>query len=218
MDKAKIIVFDEKDRETKVLEVMLNSTEYSSSQNGIWEDKTTNLEFIRSNYSIFTLNLFFDSYEEKVDVREDHITWDGRTVIGTKSISELAIPTVPGRLKKRPSMCMFICGKFFFKGVIEKVDQKFTMFLLNGIPARANVTVVMKNILSLEDTLKLNGVGACRKVRIVKEGDRLDIIAAEELKDSAKWYLIADVNNIENPLKFPAHEDIGRLLIIPDVG
>lgn len=221
IDRAKIHVFDENDKQTQKLEVMFNPTEYSNSLNAKWIGETSSIEFIKANYSNFTITLFFDSYEEQADVREDHEKWDGtivRTVIGTKRIFELAVPTVPGKNRKQPPVCMFIWGKFYFKGVVEKVDQKFTMFLSTGIPVRAYVTVTLKNVLSLKDSLKLNGIGACRKARIVKDGDRLDIIASEELKDPAKWYLIANVNNIVDPLNFPTSADMGRLLIIPDVG
>lgn len=218
MDKAKIYVFDEKDTKTQELEVMFNPTDYSNSLNAKWIGETSNIEFIKSNYSNFEVNLFFDSYEEGVDVREDHKTREGKTVIGTKRILKLAIPTVPGKNRRQPPVCMFSWGKFYFKGVIESVKQKFTLFLPDGIPARAHLTIIFKNVLSLKDALELNGVGACRKARIVKDGDRLDIIAAEELKDPDKWYLIAKVNKIPDPLNFPTNKDMGRLLIIPDVG
>lgn len=200
---------------------MFNPTEYSNSINAKWNGETSNIEFINTNYSDLKITLFFDSYEEQGDVREDRKKRGdstGRTVVGTKRILELAIPTVYGKNRKQPPVCMFSWGKFNFKGVVKSVTQKFTMFLSTGIPVRASVTVVLKKVLSLKDALELNGVGACRKARAVKDGDRLDIIAAEELKDPAKWYLIANINNIDNPLNFPTSADMGRILIIPDVG
>ena len=39
-----------------------------------------------------------------------------------------------------------------------------------------------------------------RKVRQVKEGDRLDYIAYEEYGDAQEWRRIADANQLTNPL------------------
>lgn len=218
MEKAKISVLDKGGNVEKDLVVMFNPTEFSNSLNAKWVGETSDIQFRKTEFSNLTLELFFDSYEEGHDVREDHNTREGKPVIGTKRISELTIPTVEGKFGKQPPLCLFSWGKFLFKGIIEKVDQKFIMFLPSGIPVRAKITVVMKSVQSVKDALTLNGVGACRKARIVKEGDRLDIIAAEELKDATKWHLIASLNRIADPLNFPARDDMGKVLIIPDMG
>lgn len=216
MDRAKIYVLDDKGKIKKDIEVMFNPTELLNSVSAMWEGEKGIMQFRGTKFANLTLNLFFDSYEEGVDVREDHKTREGRSVIGTNKLSELAVPSEGGKVGKKPPVCLFSWGKFFFKGVIEKVDQKFIMFLPNGLPVRARVTVVMKNVQGLKDVLKLNGIEACRKVRVVKEGDRLDLIAAEELKDATKWHIIASVNKIADPLNFPTREDMGKFLIIPD--
>jgi hypothetical protein len=216
MDRAKIHVLDDKEKIIKDIEVLFNPTELTDSVSAKWEGDKGNMQFKGTDFANLTLNLFFDSYEEGIDVREDHKTRDGRNVIGTKRISELIIPSEEGKAGKKPPVCLFSWGKFFFKGVIEKVDQNFIMFLSSGIPVRAKVTITMKNVQGLKDVLKLNGIEACRKVRVVKEGDRLDLIAAEELKDENKWYMIASANNIVNPLNFPTREDMGKVLMIPD--
>ncbi len=218
MERAKIHVLDENDKIIKDLEVMFNPTELSNSISVSWEGEKGKIQFKETNFESLTLDLFFDSYEEGVDVREDHKTGDGRNIIGIKRISELAIPSEEGKVRKKPPVCLFSWGKFFFKGVIERVEQNYIMFLPNGLPVRAKVKITMKNVQGLKDVLKLNGIEACRKVRIVNEGDRLDLIAAEELKDPAKWDLIATLNNIADPLNFPAQEDMGKVLIIPDKG
>lgn len=49
------------------------------------------------------------------------------------------------------------------------------------------------------------------RVHIVKEGDRLDLLAHRYYRDSLKWYLIADANDLINPMKL----EIGSSLIIP---
>lgn len=226
MEKAKIHILDSEGKDIiDTFEVMFNPTEYSNSIEVDWEgDKGKIPQFKGSNFSSFSITLFFDSYEYGVDVREDHeIVIDEenevkKEVIGTKRIVELAVPSAEGQESKKPPVCLFSWGKFNFKGVIEKVDQNFTMFLPDGIPVRAKVTIAMKPVVNAKDMLKMKGIEACRKVRIVKEGERLDIIAAEELKDPAAWYKIAEANDIADPLNFPTTKDTGKVIIIPDQG
>lgn len=209
MEKARICLLDENDKEIKdkTIEVMFNPTDYSTSLNVEWGEGNQNgMIFSRSNYGNLDLKLFFDTYEKGTDVRE----------AGIKKIAELGLPSVEGEERKKPPVCLFQWGKFKFKGVIEKVDQSFTMFLSDGTPVRANVNVTMKPVVDEKDILKLSGIEACRKLRVVKQGDRLDTIAAEELKDPLKWRLIADANNITDPLNFPGPEDTGKVIIIPD--
>lgn len=222
MERAKIYVLDSdgKKIDNKTINVMFNPKGYENSINVEWEGENGAIpEFKRSNYQNFTITLLFDTYEKGVDVREDHeITLSGKVtnVAGTKRIVELGVPSIEGQESKKPPVCLFSWGKFNFKGVIESVKQEFTMFLSDGIPVRAKVTITMKPVSSVEEMLKLKGIEACRKARIIKEGDRLDLIAAEELKDPSLWRRIAEVNNITDPLNFPNPENIGRVLIIPD--
>jgi hypothetical protein len=234
MEKA-IIKILEGPNKNEILEVMYNPTEYESSVIANWDGEVQGSDekikkkrrsrnampsFGGSEFGSLTLKLLFDSYEQRSDVREDHeITQTGKVkkIIGTKRIVELGIPTVEGKEAKRPPLCLFSWGKFNFSGVIEKVDQKFIMFLSNGTPVRANVTITMRRIVtSKREMVKMMGREACRKFRVVKEGERLDILAEEELKDPSLWRKIAEANNIADPLNFPRPEDIGRLIIIPD--
>lgn len=222
-EKAKIYVLDKNDRklDEKTIEVMFNPSEYSNSIDVKWTGKEgKSPQFGGTNYGSLTLTLLFDTFEYGVDVREDNTVEVGdgvrRKIHGTKKIAELALPTDAGKESNHPPTCLFSWGKFNFKGKIEKVEQKFTMFLSNGTPVRATVTITLKPSVTAKEILKMQGIEACRKVRIIKEGDRLDLIAAEELKDAHLWRNIAQTNNIRDPLKFPGHEDIGRILIIPD--
>jgi len=49
----------------------------------------------------------------------------------------------------------------------------------------------------------------------VKSKDRLPMIAAKVYGEPRLWRLIADANDIDNPLRFPAADDIGRNIRIP---
>lgn len=223
MERARIYILDDdgKKIEEKTIEVMFNPREYSHKLNVTWNDNGGTIPtFGGSNFESLTIKeLWFDTYEAGVDVREDHeVRQAGKVkkIAGTKRITELGIPSAAGKDSVRPPVCLFSWGKFNFKCVIEKVDTNFVMFLSDGTPVRAKVTITMKPVLDARDILEYKGVEACRKVRTVIEGDRLDIIAAKELKDPALWRTIAETNNITDPLNFPRSEDIGRVIIIPD--
>jgi len=164
-----------------------------------------NPSFSKVNVKDFTVKLLFDTYEKKSDVR---------TL--TNKIAKLLIPTVEGVTNKMLPVCKFVWGGFTYKGWIYRLDQKFTLFLPNGKPVRAELTATFKAAVTPEEYKKNMGMEACRKVWKVKSGDRLDLIAQSTLKNVSLWRKIAEENNINDPLAFPGSNDIGRILIIPD--
>ena len=207
-EKAEIHLLDKDGKNVqKKLKVMFNPTEYTFSEAAeIEKKKNGQLEFKKMSRSDFSVTLFFDSYEEKKDVR-----------IKTNEITDLLKPTVEGQEKKRPNICLFAWGGFAYKGVITKVDQKFILFLDSGIPVRADVTIAFKCFESDEELEKKAGTEACRKLWTVKTGDRLDLIAHFALRDVSQWREIAEINKIINPISFPGDNDIGRTIVIPDI-
>ncbi len=201
VEKAKIKVEDTGD----IIDVMFNPNEYTVSTAAELSTEKSNPFFNKVTLDDFTVKLTFDTYEKKTDVRKL-----------TNKIGKLVMPTVEGAERKKPPVCLFIWGNFTYKGIIYKVSQKFTLFLSDGTPVRAELTVTFKALVTPEEYAKNMGIEACRKVWTVKSGDRLDLIANKALKDPALWRRIAEENNIDNPLAFPKDSDIGRILIIPD--
>lgn len=201
VEKAKIIVIDTGEE----IPVMFNPSSYTISTTAQTSGEGSAIQFDRINVGDFSVSLFFDTYEKQTDVRKE-----------TKKIVSLLMPTVEGQETRRPSICRFVWGSFGYKGIINKVDQNFTMFLESGLPVRANLTVVFKSVITSQEDAQFKGREACRKLWTVKSGDRLDLIAFNTLKDPAQWRKIAKANMIINPLSFPTEEDLGRVLIIPD--
>lgn len=207
-EKAKIHILDKDGKQPAAeIEVMYNPRECTISESSeVVKKKTGSLEFQKLNKADFTVSLFYDTYEKREDVREK-----------TREIVDLLRPTVEGKEKRRPKICLFTWGNIEYKGIVTKIDQKFTMFLEKGTPVRAELTVTFKAIESIQEQKDSAAIGACRKLWTVKAGDRLDLIADIALRDVTKWRKIAEVNGILNPLSFPEEEDIGRSIIIPDL-
>jgi nucleoid-associated protein YgaU len=121
-----------------------------------------------------------------------------------------------------PPRIRFIWGLgLSFRGIIDSIQQKFTLFTPAGIPVRATATLSIKEYKTLEEQLKeLNLQSADHtKRRVVRRGDTLDRIAFEEYGDARKWRPIADKNAdlVPDPrrltpgieLEIPAIETLG---------
>ncbi len=90
------------------------------------------------------------------------------------------------------------------------------MFLDTGIPVRSEMTVTLRPDIPKELDNRNKGTEGCRKLWTVKSNDRIDLIAFRTLKDATRWRIIAEANQITDPLAFPTADDIGRQLVIPD--
>jgi hypothetical protein len=110
---------------------------------------------------------------------------------------------------KRPSVVRFIWGAFSinilmaFAAYIPSITVNFTMFTPEGIPVRAEADVTF---VAYKDPLSFLGQNPTshtepRSVHVVTVGETLDWIAHKHYGDSTRWRVIADANNIRNPLK-----------------
>ena len=95
-----------------------------------------------------------------------------------------------------PPRVLFVWGSLSFKAVVESVSQKFTLFNPLGIPLRASLSVSFREYKTLQDQLtELNLQSPDQTKRlVVRQGDTLSRIAAEEYNDPHLWRIIADAN------------------------
>ncbi|SRR5436190_1039079 len=187
--------------------VMFNPPEYQIQKTnqfaevGIPGLGSSLLQFVRGSAETLTLELFFDSTDIGQDVR-------------TFTAPVVAFTSLNARTHAPPRL-MFIWGSLIFPCVLESVTQKFDYFGANGRPLRARLTVSLKGS-DLLDKL-LAGVpleSADRtKVRVIKTGDTLQGIAAQEYEDPRLWRVIAEANNVDNPLTARP----GQSMIIPSL-
>lgn len=207
LEKAAISVRDpdpQKDTEIKQIKALFNPEKYSLEKSATWEEKgrQKTLEFVGISRKSFSIELFFDTYEQGADVRTH-----------TNEIVQLMDPSIDYKGKKVPPVCVFSWGGFNFRGIVEKVTQNFTLFFNDGKPARAVLTVGFKQFNYPSEQARGNPPGDPTKVRIIKEGETLNLIAAREYGDPALWRLIADKNRetIGNPRDLKA----GTTIVIP---
>src|SRR5207237_1114668 len=133
LEKAKLMNVDKGTSQ----DVLFNPKEYSVEKSVQWEPHkapgldTPEQQFTSGNPAILSVELFFDTYEAKTDVRTEH----------TDKIMQLTLIDVE---KHRPPLVIFAWGTFTFKGVIESLTLRYTMFLPNGKPCRATASLSIK--------------------------------------------------------------------------
>src|SRR5579859_3223146 len=140
---AELINIDTNDR----VECQFNPNEVSISKSNQWAaEKSTgttlpDVHFKGEGAASLTLSLIFDSYEQRADVRDQT-----KKVLGLMSGSVDEMDAKHNK-HKRPPHVMFTWGNFStFPAVITQVGQKFTLFLENGLPARATLSVTLQEV------------------------------------------------------------------------
>ena len=181
----------------KDYKVLFNPKEYTVSKTVQWEPHkvpgldTPEQEFTSGNPAVLSVELFFDSYEEKKDINKV----DGAN---PEAIMNLALRDPD---KHRPPLVIFQWGTFKFKGVVESLTLRYTMFLPDGKPCRATANLSIKQAETAKERLEKNPNNSPdhTKRRTLKTGETLALIAHEEYDDPAEWRRIADANGIMDP-------------------
>lgn len=186
--------------------VMFNPTEYTIKTNMSYADiqvpglRVPLVQFVRGDSKILSTELYLDntnsgeSLKQNLDALRAFVTID----------EELHAPPV----------CRFKWGDVDqFDGVMTDFSEKFTLFDEQGNVLRARVTISLKSYQPAElQYRELNLQSPDRtKTRVVQEGERLDLIAAEVYGDPALWPVLAKENNIARPRLVRA----GDVLIVP---
>ena len=196
------------------IEALFNPEKLVLNRAVLWEEQAAKgrdvpeLQYKRAQPRTFNLELMFDTYDspkaEKKDVRK----------VYTDKLLNLTL--VDSKLD-RPPHCTLSWGQFgeIFKGVLEKLDQQFTLFMEDGTPVRATCTCVFKEWRTNQQDEQKQGKTSpdIAKSRVVKPGDTLSSIAAEEYRDSALWRPIADQNGIDDPGNLAP----GTVLLVPRI-
>jgi hypothetical protein len=157
------------------------------------------LQYVHGNTRTLDLELFFDTYEEGTSV-------DSATD-GIYNLLQIDPDT------HAPPICEIAWGMFIFQGVLEHVNGKFTLFLSDGTPVRATLSVTFKEYIDVDQLVRVQPTQSAdhRKMRVVRSGDRIDNIAGEEYGDPDNWRAIAEANGLDDPTELAP----GHVLIVP---
>lgn len=192
---------------------MFNPYEYTLSKQNQYEQAPTKgrniplTRFRQGGAQTLSLRLMFDTYALRSDVRL--LTAPLWTMM---QVDESRADPRTG--KSEPPHVIFQWGAFQFEAVITKLDEKATLFMQDGTPVRAVVTIGLQQVLDETQHAGQNptsGGGVAPRTRLLYASDRLDLIAWDEYGDSTKWRLIAQANGITDPL----HLTAGHIIVVP---
>jgi len=197
------------------VECIFRPKEYTLKKTNKWVTKEVTgqnvpaVEFSGGESQALTMELFFDTYEADKDVRDY-----------TKKIwkmMEIDEKQAGQGNKGRPPHVEFRWGKAWsFRAVITSLSQRFTLFHMDGRPARTTLNVSFKQVADEGKHPPQNPTTVSKpgyKTRRVKEGETLDWIAFDEYKDAKQWRMLADVNGLDDPMKI----EPGQVLAIAPI-
>lgn len=165
------------------------------------------LQFTNAQPRTLAVDLIFDTYDTPNASKRDVRSY-------TKKILHIATVEKHGD-KHRPPVCRLSWGAtgVFFQGVLESLEQQFTLFMENGTPVRAKCACTFKEWRTNYEDINRQDTQSSdiAKIRTIKRGDTLSSIAAEEYRDPGLWRPLAEENDIDDPLDVRP----GTVLLVP---
>jgi hypothetical protein len=208
--------FARKDRPQEIVPFLFNPREFTvEKSNQFAEIGIPGLGSSMFQFGTLNMDIFFDTYEQGIDVRNftDRITgWDISGLTGTFHKGLMGLMDIDSDLHA-PPVCLFVWGAYVFPCLIERASKKFTMFLPTGIPVRATLSVTLREYVDPHLLTKGTPLSSPdrSKSRVLKQGDSLWLLAAQEYGDLTQWRVIADANHLANPRIL----EPGKEIIIP---
>ncbi len=198
----------------KVIEVLFNPAEYSLDRGNAWKASVVPglggplYQFSNGEAASLGMDLFFDDYTDPASRQQTVIKKSVKDRLD--EINELLDID---RQLHAPSPVRFVWGAFHFTGIIEKIARKVLLFQADGTPARARLTISLKEYRSLSEQLQVPRRESTDKSkrRQIVGGDNLWGLAQREYNDTKQWRTIAEFNDMDDPLALSA----GQWLMLP---
>ena len=198
--------------------VLFNPSEYTIEKSNQYAEigipglASPLLQFVRGNSKTLRMELFFDTYEERQSGGE---TIPARSDVRAQTDKVTSFMDIDPDTHA-PPICVFSWGmpeekRKAFTGVIESISKKFTLFLSDGTPVRATLTVAFKEL--VDDDFRRNRRHSTNhtKTHVVRSDETLCGIAAREYGRPSDWRRIAVANGIDDPRALRP----GTVLVIP---
>ncbi|HJQ82461.1 MAG TPA: LysM peptidoglycan-binding domain-containing protein [Candidatus Binatia bacterium] len=189
------------------LDVMFNPEEYTLNKDNNFASQAVPglgsplLQFVHGNLRTLEMELFFDTTQERRDVRDE-----------TRKIADLL--KIDGELHA-PPVLRVAWASLQLRCVLARVGQKFVKFLEDGRPVRARLTVTFNEFVDAEREAKETNrqTADFSKSHVVVEGDTLATIARRFYDDPRLWRPIAIANDLADPRVLVP----GQALVIPSL-
>jgi nucleoid-associated protein YgaU len=170
------------------------------------------LQFVSGNLQTLAMELFLDSYEQhKVG---------STTVNSAQSDVRVLVKRVTDLMAIEPSthappVLLFTWGSLAFTCVLANCSQRYTMFLPEGIPVRARLTVTFNEYRNIDLEAKeiKRETSDYSKRHVVSQGETLSSIAGSEYGDPRLWRVVA----IANRLQRARNLEPGLKLLLPNL-
>ena len=201
--------------------VLFNPTEYTIERSNSYKATallglgSPLLQFVNGDADQLSMELFL---EDNTDPPSAGPSGPPRSV--PERITELSRLMLIDRDLHAPPPVRFVWGRLSFDAVIEKITQKHTLFRLDGTPSRATLSVTFKEFRPLGRQLREPRRESADKTkrRQLDASDSVWSLAAREYGDPARWRLIAEANDLDDPrtltpgtwLLLPPLEENGR--------
>ncbi len=200
LEKASIRAVDPAGAEVKF---QYNPTKYSVNTSLQWKQgeqkgqDTPPLEFVQGKGRTISMELMLDDYEKPTDGAKlvDRV----QQLIKFTQVDK---STAKDSGKGRPPVVMFSWANKHaqFKAVINSLNVNYTMFLADGTPARATVSLQLQEWIDKPEGQNPTSLGnADLRAHRVIAGETLDLIAYQELGSASHWPYIAELNNLDDP-------------------
>lgn len=170
------------------------------------------LQFVNGNLQTLEMELFLDTYEEHAGGGKvmNQRGQDVRDL--TRRVTDL-MNIQPST--HAPPVLLFTWASLSFTCVLAKVSQKFVMFLPDGTPVRARLSVTFNEFRNIDLEAKeiKRETADFTKRYVVGEGETLSGIAGRLYGDPALWRPLALANRIDTPRALP----VGFALRVPQL-
>lgn len=195
VDSARIQVLDENMEvdEDREISCAFNPTEVTVDKSVTYAEQDVPgldapiQQFVSGDAETLSIELFFDTYEDVEDVREQ-----------TDEINRLLM--VDGD-RHAPPVVKFAWGRISFTSLVESANTTYTMFASDGTPVRARIDVTFREYTPPEEQLQGEPRHSADRASThrVTQGETLPSIANETYGSPTEWRKIAAANDIVNP-------------------
>ncbi len=160
------------------------------------------LQFNRGEAGTLAVELLLDTY-----------TYGRQEDVRTAYVDKLETFLLVDRELHAPPPCKVVWGSLEFVGLLEDMEKRYVLFLEDGTPVRARVTLRFKEFVSVAMQLSRTPRSSPdrRKVHLVRRGETLWQLAYEAYGAARYWKVIAEANAIENPRVLTP----GKRLVLP---